>query len=72
MSDPHALILERLIRLGYARDKQVKLYGQLFELVSDPIFIGELVVVDGLDVRSGTTKRITIPLSILTMVRKAA
>ena len=72
MSDSHALILERLIRLGYAREKQVKLYGQLFELLSDPIFVGELVVVDGLDLRSGATKRIIIPLSILSMVRKAA
>jgi hypothetical protein len=47
-NQPHSLC-ETLKRLGYAQDNQVKLYGEIFQLLSDPISISEnLVFVDAL------------------------
>ena len=67
---------EMVKRLGYARNNQVKLYGETFNLLSDPISAGEnLIVVDGQETRSGQVKRVRIPLTVVNMAkqqRKAA
>ena len=48
-------LCETIKRLGYAHNNQVKLYGETFELLSDPIVIADkLVVVDALKRRSGS------------------
>jgi hypothetical protein len=48
----------------------VRLYGQIFHLVSDPISIGEnLVFVDALDGKSGKVVRVRIPPTIVQMAR---
>jgi hypothetical protein len=66
---PHPLC-ETLKRLGYAQDNQVKLYGEIFHLVSDPISIGEnLVFVDALHGRSGRVMRVRIPPTLVQMAR---
>jgi hypothetical protein len=63
-------LCETLKRLGYAQDSQVRLYGQIFHLVSDPISIGEkLVFVDALDGKSGKVVRVRIPPTIVQMAR---
>ena len=68
-NQPHALC-EMLKRLGYAQDNQVKLYGEIFHLVSDPISISEnLVFVDALHRRSGKLMRVRIPPTLLQMAR---
>ena len=68
-NQPHSLC-ETLKRLGYAQDNQVKLYGEIFQLVSDPISIGEnLVFVDALHGRSGKVMRVRIPPSLVQMAR---
>ena len=59
---------ERLKRLGYARENQVKLYGSLFELVSDPLIMdNDLVFVDAVEQKSGERRRVRIPLMIVRM-----
>jgi hypothetical protein len=64
-NQPHALC-ETLKRLGCAQDNQVRLYGELFYLLSDPISIGEnLVFVDALDRKSGKVMRVFQSLRFL-------
>jgi hypothetical protein len=63
-------LCETLKRLGYAQNNQVRLHGQVFELVSDPVSVGEnLVFVDALDLKSGQVRRVRIPPTIVQMAR---
>ncbi len=62
---------ECIRRLGYAKNTQVRLYGQTFDLLSDPIVAGEdLIFVDALEHKSGRRTRVRIPLSIVRMARQ--
>lgn len=63
-------LCETIKRMGYAQSNQVRLYGKVFDLVSDPVSIGDnLVFVDGMDRRSGQVRRIRIPPTIVQMAR---
>ena len=62
-------LCETIKGLGYTQNKQVMLYGELFDLVSDPVIVGEkLVFVAALD-REGQMKRVRIPANIVQMAR---
>lgn len=64
-------LCETIKRLGYAQHNQVKLYGEVFDLVSDPVSIGEnFVFVDAVDQKSGHVMRVRIPRTIVQMARK--
>jgi hypothetical protein len=68
-SQQHA-VCETLKILGYAQDNQVSLYGEIFHLVSDPISIGQnLVLVDALHGKSGKVMRVRIPQTLVQMAR---
>jgi len=46
----------------------MRLYGSLYELVSEPIVITENVVfVDAIEMKSGKLRRVRVPLPILKM-----
>ena len=61
---------EALKRLGYSRNNQVRLYGQVFDLLSDPVKVSEnLVFVDALERESGQLRRVRIPRAIIQMAR---
>jgi hypothetical protein len=46
----------------------MKVYGEEFEVVSEPIVMGDnLVLVDAIETKSGRLKRVRIPLPILKM-----
>ncbi|HEY2121442.1 MAG TPA: hypothetical protein VGH37_19825 [Candidatus Acidoferrum sp.] len=63
-------LCETIKRLGFAQDNQVKLYGRVFDLVSNPIIVGDnLVFVDALEQKSGKVMRIRIPPTIVQMAR---
>ena len=63
-------LCEEIKRLGYARNNQVWLYGRLFDLVSDPISVGEnLVLVDAVERKSGQVRRVRIPSTIVQIAR---
>lgn len=63
-------LCETIKHMGYAQNNQVRLYGNVFDLVSDPFSIGDdLVFVDGMDRRSGQVRRIRIPPTIVQMAR---
>lgn len=69
---PHQIALcERLKRLGYEKDKQIRMYGEEFELISDPITISEhLYVVDAIERKSKNVRRVRIPLPVISMVKR--
>lgn len=59
---------ERLMRLGFSREKQIKLYGAQFELVGDPVVMSDSVVfIDAVEQKSGLLRRVRIPLTIVNM-----
>ena len=63
-------LCEAIKRLGYARNNQVRLYGEVFDLVSDPVRVGEnLVFVDAVERKSGQVRRVRIPSTIVQIAR---
>ena len=53
-------------RLGYAKGRQVSLYGMRFVLVSDPFSIGtDLVLVDAEELKSGQRARVRPPTDVV-------
>ena len=62
---------DRLKRIGYSEGNQVRLYGEEFELTSDPFSIHEeLFFVDGIETKSRQTRRVRIPLPVVQMIRR--
>jgi len=62
-------LCETIKRLGYAQNNQVMLYGEVFDLVSNPVSVGEsFVFVDALDWK-GKMRRVRIPPTIVQMAR---
>ncbi len=72
MTDEQIHLCERLKRLGFAREKQMKLYGEQFDLVSDPVVVNDQVVfVDAVEKKSGTVRRVLVPLPVVKMASVA-
>jgi hypothetical protein len=66
MTTEQVTLCGRIKRLGYSRGNQVQLYGERFDLISDPFCVGDNSVrVDALEQRSGRTRRVRIPLNIV-------
>jgi len=71
MTKQQVTLCESIKASGYARNNQVTLYGEVFELVSDPVSVGEnFVFVDALERKSGHARRIRIPLTIVQMAKQ--
>ena len=63
MTGEQGSLCTRLKGLGFTQGNQMKLYGQEFELLSQPIVMGDnLVFVDAIEKRSGKLRRVRIPL----------
>ena len=68
MSASHAVLCAKLKQLGFSERSEMRLYGEEFEFLSDPIVIGDgAVFVDALEKRSRQPRRIRIPLPIVNM-----
>lgn len=68
----HVPMSESLKRLGFAQNTQIRLYGETFDLISDPIVVDEnLVFVDATEQRSGDRRRLRIPLNVVRMARQS-
>jgi hypothetical protein len=66
---------QRLKQLGFTPESWVKLYGEEFELLSDPIVMGNgAIVVEAIEKRSKQLRHLRIPLTIINMAneRRAA
>ena len=66
--DRRTLLCRKLQRLGYAAQQRIRLYGEEFELVSNPMPEGNGFAVDGISRKSGNSRRVRIPLSIVNVV----
>ena len=64
------MICERLQELGFRREQYVKLYGEEFHLLSDPVPDGEGFAVEGTSRTSKAVRRVRIPLSLVHTVKK--
>lgn len=68
MTEKQTYLCERLKLLGFTRGEQVRLYGLQFELRGDPLVMADnLVLIDAIDRKSGESRRVRIPLTILNM-----
>jgi hypothetical protein len=72
MTEKQINLSARLKMLGFAKGNQMKLYGQVFELVSEPIVMSDdVVLVDATESKSGHQRRVRIPLPIVNMASAA-
>jgi len=63
---------KRLKILGFTKGSQMKLYGEVFDLISEPIFVADSVVqVDATERKSGQSRLVPLPLPIVNMARAA-
>jgi len=68
MSASNAILCAKLKQLGFSQENKMRLYGEEFEFLSDPIIVTDgAVVVDAREKRSHQTRRIRIPLPIVNM-----
>ncbi len=64
-------LCQRIKRLGYAQHHQITLYGQVFELLSDPFIIGQnIVFVDACEQRSGRFRRVRVPIKVVEIAKR--
>ena len=68
--DKQLFICHKLKELGYAKARHIRLYGEDFHLISDPIPDGDGFAVEGIARRSGKSRVLRIPLSIVHTLRQ--
>lgn len=52
--------------MGFAKGNQMNLYGQVFEVVGEPILMAdEIVLIDATERKSGQLRRVRLPLPIV-------
>ena len=64
------MIGERLQELGYRRERHIKLYGEEFHLLSNPVPEGEGFAIEGTTKTSVVVRRVRIPMSLIHTVKK--
>jgi methyl coenzyme M reductase subunit C-like uncharacterized protein (methanogenesis marker protein 7) len=70
MTENESSLSMRLQRLGFKQESQMRLYGQEFELVSDPIVVADDVVfVDAIEKKAKEMRRVRIPLTVVSRAR---
>ncbi len=76
MSARHAILCAKLKQLGFTPQNQMRLYGEEFKFLSDPVVLADgSVFVDAIGKHSNQARRIPIPLPIVHMAdpeRRAA
>jgi hypothetical protein len=63
-------VCERLRKFGFAEKRHIRLYGEELELISNPTPEGEGFAVDAVNRRSGNNKRVRIPLSLVSVLKR--
>jgi len=66
----NAELCEKLKALGYADRNRIRIYGEEFDLLSNPISDEHGVSIEAKSRKSGDARRLRIPLSIVHMIRK--
>ena len=60
---------KRLKELGYAKHNRIRLYGEEFDLISDPFAYENGFAVEAVCLSSGSTTRLRPPLFIVRMIQ---
>jgi hypothetical protein len=68
--DKRTVLCGRLQRLGYSPGRCLKLYGEEFELVSEPSPDGNGYGIDGIARKSGAVRHLRIPLSTTQIIER--
>lgn len=63
-------LCDRLKKLGYAESRRIRIYGQEFEVVSNPFPQGKGIAVHAVARRETQVRILQLPLPILQMVTK--
>jgi hypothetical protein len=63
-------LCERLKTLGYAHRNRIRMYGEEFDLTSNPLRDENGFAIEAISRKSGIARRLGIPLSILQMIDK--
>lgn len=59
-------LLARLENLGFAQGKQIKLYGQRFEIIREPLVLtDDVAFIKVMDGKSGQSRYVRLPLLTL-------
>lgn len=61
---------ERLKKLGYAQHNRIRIYGEEFDLTSNPMMEEDGFSVEAVCRGSGNTRKLRIPLSIVKMIAR--
>jgi hypothetical protein len=67
MGEPEREVCEKLKHLGYARSKHIRLYGEQFQLVSDPFPHETGVAIEVVKRDNKDRRTLKLPLPILKM-----
>jgi len=71
MTERQVSLSIHLKRLGFTQGNQMKLYGEVFEFLSDPIVLTDTVVfMDAAERNTGQPRRVLIPLPIVNMANR--
>ena len=68
----NARICERLKTLGYEHKNRIRMYGEEFDLISNPISDEQGFAIEAVSRKTGHTRKVRIPLSIVQMITKEA
>jgi hypothetical protein len=60
----------RLQKMGYAQSKRIRIYGQEFEMVSDPFPQGDGIAIRAFSKRETQTRTLQLPLPVVQMVTR--
>lgn len=63
-------ICKRLKTLGYEERKRMRIYGEEFDLTSNPAPAERGFVIEAVSIRTGKARKLAIPLSVVHMVAK--
>jgi hypothetical protein len=69
-SDADARLCERLKAMGYADRNRIRIYGEEFDLLSNPISDQHGVSIEAKSRKTGNARRLRIPLSTVYLIRK--
>lgn len=71
MIEKHLDLSAQLRRLGFAQGNEMRLYGEVFEFLSDPIVMtDDVVFLDATEKRTGQIRRVRVPLQFVKIARR--
>jgi hypothetical protein len=68
----NAHICERLKTLGYEHKHRIRMYGEEFDLISNPMSDEQGFAIEAVSRKTGNARKLRIPLSIVQMIAKEA